>query len=1041
MEYTKLLGKVTLTCDGLHDSSKEYDRLCLVYDDQHRSFISIKEVPVNISLTNESYWQPISVTTVDGEDLQVTDDLVLKFADRTYNPKTFSGLGRKILRKTIVNNKNVLTQSDFDSSNTIYVIQYDFDLQDSTITIPADSVLSFEGGRLKNGNVVLSNTTLLPQGLDLKYNIERGVAGTFKEGQIYYDSDKDKLIAVTNNKNIDLTTPTVNNTYTRYNWIKYSPSQYGDQMTDEPQADTAYIGIAANKDTAEPSNNPLDYLWARIKGNDGEKGDKGEKGEKGDPGEKGEKGDAGVAGRDGVGIKPNYNAFVFKQSDTIPDKPNFTVPDPGTVGINGWFRNPETIGRWWMSTGIVDGSTDTVMSWSDPAQCTAEDGMTNSYVDFKYAKSNDANTPPELVETDRQPYGWSDSVVTIQDGEYLWMTSALINEKDELARNWSAPARLTGNKGDKGEQGSQGIAGTSQYIHIRYSANPDGNPMSTEFNKYIGMAVTNINQAPIDPAAYSPWKEFVGQQGAIGEQGIQGPAGPDGKPTFFHVKYSNDNGLTFTPGKGEPGDPDYLAPGETPGDYMGTYADYIELDSEDVNDYKWARIKGDKGEQGDPGGNGRIIYPMGSYNDNTVYECTDAMSPYVLFEPNGIYYVMNKTYVWQGIVEQRTPAEDYNAHGQDATWIPMEKYQAIYTDLLIADGGKLGSFVFGDNKMFSQQGTDEIGSNRQDYQNFNKPSYTTDFTEWTYTPVEGIDITVEPHKITINSINTTGYTRVDLIPPHKQELLGMKLKTTGCKKFYNDISSSGNFLQYIYYDKLKSTFITVGFYDDTTYIIPTQDAYLNDSSQGLYPSFGIFTPSKGIVYNEPITIELLTTTATPNFQVDGLTGELKAIKGSIKLEYQPEYRLLHLGRNASANLEKVRTQNVIYSISTDSNTSDNLVRLPDPSEEMIGVTYNLWFTVATSVGTGFSLCQVSCQTSGSYDTKKKYFSFNNKRMWRINLFHEAFVQIMCVPVLYKIDSSTGVKTFEYVWKVLNESTFKLKSGVADNDVIIPTWVN
>jgi hypothetical protein len=32
----------------------------------------------------------------------------------------------------------------------------------------------------------------------------------------------------------------------------------------------------------------------------------------------------------------------------------------------------------------------------------------------------------------------------------------------------------------------------------------------------------------------------------------------------------------------------------------------------------------------------------------------------------------------------------------------MEKYQAIYTDFLIADGGKLGSFVFGDNKMFSQ---------------------------------------------------------------------------------------------------------------------------------------------------------------------------------------------------------------------------------------------------------------------------------------------------------------------------------------------------
>lgn len=49
MEYTKLLGKVTLTTDGLHDSARTYDRLCLVYDSAYRSFISIKDVPANIS--------------------------------------------------------------------------------------------------------------------------------------------------------------------------------------------------------------------------------------------------------------------------------------------------------------------------------------------------------------------------------------------------------------------------------------------------------------------------------------------------------------------------------------------------------------------------------------------------------------------------------------------------------------------------------------------------------------------------------------------------------------------------------------------------------------------------------------------------------------------------------------------------------------------------------------------------------------------------------------------------------------------------------
>lgn len=718
MEYTKLLGKVTLTCDGKHDSSKEYDRLCLVYDEQYKSFISIKEVPSNISITNESYWQPINVMSADGEDLTVDESLNLKFANRQYDPSQYSGMGRKILRKTVVNNKNILTQADFDSSDTIYVIQYEFDLQDATITIPANSTLSFEGGRLINGNVVLNETQLLPQGLNLTECIERGVKGTFKDGQLYYDADKDSLIALTSNKIIDLTTPIVNNTYTRYNWIKYSPSQYGDQMTDEPQPDTKYLGIAANKDEAEPSNNPLDYLWVRVKGEDGVKGDKGEKGDKGDAGDKGEKGDPGTAGKDGVGLKPNYNAFVFKQADTIPNKPTFTVPDPGTVGINGWFRAPETIGRWWMSTGTVDGRNDVVISWSDPVQCTAEDGLTNTYMDFKYAKSTDALIAPELDETQRNPYGWSDSVMAVDEGEYLWMTSALIASDDSLARNWATPSRLTGSKGEQGSQGIQGATGVSQYLHIRYSDSPDGNPMTTTPAKYIGMAVTVENAAPIDPDLYTPWKQFVGQQGATGEQGIQGPPGDDGKPTYFHVKYSNDGGLSFTPAIGEEGEPGYIAPGETPGDYMGTYADYIELDSNSVSDYKWAKIKGEQGEPGKQGTNGRTMYPVGEYDENTVYTATDTSAPYVLFKPNNTYYYMNITTKWQGIVDGRTPAEDYNAYGKNATWLPMEDFEAVYTKLLIANGGNLGNFVFSGDYMFSQQGKDEYNNTSTDYSKF-----------------------------------------------------------------------------------------------------------------------------------------------------------------------------------------------------------------------------------------------------------------------------------------------------------------------------------
>ena len=54
---------------------------------------------------------------------------------------------------------NKLTQADFDSENTIYVIRYDYDLNNQTITIPENCVLEFDGGSFDNGIIVLNNGT------------------------------------------------------------------------------------------------------------------------------------------------------------------------------------------------------------------------------------------------------------------------------------------------------------------------------------------------------------------------------------------------------------------------------------------------------------------------------------------------------------------------------------------------------------------------------------------------------------------------------------------------------------------------------------------------------------------------------------------------------------------------------------------------------------------------------------------------------------------------------------------------------------------
>lgn len=85
----------------------------------------------------------------------------LKFADKTYNPAEFSGIGRIYLRKNIVDEKNVLIQEMINHSNTRYIIQYDYDLNGQTITIPEKCVLDFQGGSFRNGNIIFNTTKLL----------------------------------------------------------------------------------------------------------------------------------------------------------------------------------------------------------------------------------------------------------------------------------------------------------------------------------------------------------------------------------------------------------------------------------------------------------------------------------------------------------------------------------------------------------------------------------------------------------------------------------------------------------------------------------------------------------------------------------------------------------------------------------------------------------------------------------------------------------------------------------------------------------------
>ena len=130
------------------------------------SLEKVKNIEVTPDMLSESTKQFINASIggtitnfADDEDLTTVDN-ALKLADKTYDPITYSGMGRKYLRKNLVDGKNILTQEMLPSANTIYIIQYDYDLNGATITIPANCILDFQGGSLANGTVVGSNSDI-----------------------------------------------------------------------------------------------------------------------------------------------------------------------------------------------------------------------------------------------------------------------------------------------------------------------------------------------------------------------------------------------------------------------------------------------------------------------------------------------------------------------------------------------------------------------------------------------------------------------------------------------------------------------------------------------------------------------------------------------------------------------------------------------------------------------------------------------------------------------------------------------------------------
>ena len=205
--------------DTLQDM-KNYSENSL--DDGHISYCKETDKHYKFNSNNQSdpttgkWVEQHEAVPADEEDITEQNG-TLQLANKTYDKQSFSGLGRVYLRKNIVGDKNVLTQAMINKANTIYVIQYDYDLKEASINIPENCVLNFIGGAIGNGTIIGNKTKVI------NLNVDRIVlSGTWFDsgttsnrptnvlvGFQYFDTTINKPIFWDGSKWIDATGATV----------------------------------------------------------------------------------------------------------------------------------------------------------------------------------------------------------------------------------------------------------------------------------------------------------------------------------------------------------------------------------------------------------------------------------------------------------------------------------------------------------------------------------------------------------------------------------------------------------------------------------------------------------------------------------------------------------------------------------------------------------------------------------------------------------------------------------------------------------------
>lgn len=342
---------------------------------------------------------------------------------------------------------------------------------------------------------------------------------------------------------------------TLYTWIKYADDAQGGGISNNPTG-KAYIGFAYNKETATESNDPSDYTWSDIKGEDGIPGAAGADGktyytwvaysdnadgtgmyqqpkdttkyigiavnketatESNNPSDytwskfKGEDGQSvSSLGRWHTGLIVPKLGIVTMGGSTFCAKKETANPPLWTTTTNDGRRITQTQDGGRTYGYILSGESNTeeydllVQSGKD-----GSDGTDYERVFIHTTEENRPSTPATSQTDDYIPSGWHDDPIGVSESlPFEWISER--KKRNGIWSNFSTPA-LWAKYGFDGIDGAEGVAGTSIVWKGDFSSAPSS-PQN-------GWAYKNTTDK----------KSYVYQDGQWYQMTIDGIDGKNGK--------------------------------------------------------------------------------------------------------------------------------------------------------------------------------------------------------------------------------------------------------------------------------------------------------------------------------------------------------------------------------------------------------------------------------------------------------------------------------------------------------------------------------